>query len=151
MTNQPDAVPPDNSTADLGDDPMDGSDGSEGMGQGNSISLSQDQAKQAGIHDPKAGDEYTVTFKIDDTSDGISATIMDGSAKKADDNPNDMDDIQQTDADRDESPEPQDGEQSDATSPEEAVPPLAVKMVKKPKSRVLSPKEAGFPDDGKDL
>lgn len=147
MTNQPDPAPPESSTEDLGDP----SQGMEGMDQGNGISLTSDQAKMAGIHEPQPGDEYTLTIKVGDTSQGISATILDGSAKKADAAPNDMDDTGQTDADAAEDPDPDaaDAVQDDAENPEESAPPLAVKPAKKFKMKILGPKEMGMDKEEK--
>lgn len=149
MTNQPDAVAPENSTDDL---PMGGmDDASEGAEQGNGISLSQEQAKSAGIHEPMPGDEYTITIKVGDTSNGVSATILDGSAKKSDTPPNDMDDTGQIDDDTDQDQDT-DASQEDASNPEDSTPPLAVKPAVKGKfkMKILGPDDMGFKKDGSD-
>lgn len=71
MQNEPDPSGPDDSTSDLG------------ASQSNGITLDQQQAEAAGIVNPMDGDEYTLTIKIGDTSAGISAQILDGSAVKS--------------------------------------------------------------------
>lgn len=146
MTNQPDSAPPDDSTADLG------------ATSDNSINLTQEQADAVGITDPKPGDTYTITLNVSDTSMGVTATIMDGSAERTsapgkddmgagepdetDDNPTPL-----GDEDDDENGD----EANNVANPDLAVKPATPSAKRKSKMRVLSPSEAGFSGDGLDM
>lgn len=131
MMNQPDPVPPDNSTTDLA--PPEGQ--ADALGAGNTITWTHDEAKQAGIDDPQSGDEYTVKITISDVSDGVTATVVDGSAEKSEPGEEDT---------------AEDGSEDDEEEPQGS---LAVEPMggRKPKSRVLSPSAAGFTEDGMDM
>lgn len=124
MQNESPAVGPEDSTDTLG------------AGLGNSISLTQEQANNAGITNPQVGDQYTVTIKVDDNSDGISATILDGSAE--------MSATPGADDDEDSN-----GEEGDDGAPVDGDKPadmavIAATPVKKKKTRVMSPKDMGI-------
>lgn len=45
------------------------------------MNLTTEQASDAGIVDPKAGDSYTLTVTITGTGEGVTGSIMPGSAK----------------------------------------------------------------------
>lgn len=140
MSNEPDPSGPDDSTADLG------------ANTGNNVTLDQAQAQAAGIVDPQVGQKFTLTFEVQDTSAGVSGTILDGSAKPMGDdgNPDDMG-----------MPPSEDSgdhkDDDDDTGSDDAVPPmsdLAVKpapksipkglMAKKGKQKVMSPGDMGI-------
>lgn len=133
--NEADPVTPDDSTADLGGD---GSGSDAGMDLGNSINLGPDAAKAAGITDPQPGDRYHVTITVGDTSNGITATVEDGSAQKLATDPNDMDDT--ADAGQDESSD-------DDSSGDAKVSELAVKPKKKGQ-QIMGPQSLGINDIG---
>lgn len=86
------------------------------------FSLTSEQLDAAGLTDLQVGDSFTVTITgtVTDTTDGIKADIESAS----DGNKTDVTD-------------PDDG----AMNPDDSAPP-----VKKPQSRVVGPKEAGFED-----
>lgn len=123
MQNESPATGPDDSTADLG------------AGLGNSINLTEEQATNAGITDPQVGDSYQITIKVGDNSDGVTATILDGSAAKLDTSAED--DTGGDDAD--------DAEAGDATDDQKPAD-MAVQAAtpKKKKSNVMSPKDMGI-------
>lgn len=122
MQNESPATPPDDSTADLG------------AGLGNSINLTQEQATNAGITDPQVGDTYQITIKVGDNSDGVTATILDGSAAKMD----------ASEGEDDEDGEDAQGEEmgDDQKPADMAV--IAATPVKKKKSKVMSPGDMGI-------
>ncbi len=126
MQNQPDPTGPEDSTADLSDSP-------EGLTPDNSISLTQDQAKAAGIDNPEVGDQYTVTLNISDTSAGVTGKILDGSAQKlANEEGEDTEDQENANGDEN-------------SNDEMAVDQKAVTPKKpKPKQRVMSPSDMGI-------
>lgn len=120
MQNESPATSPDDSTADLG------------AGLGNSINLTQEQATNAGITEPQVGDTYQITIKVGDNSDGVTATILDGSAAK-------MDTSAEDDTGGDEA---DDGEAGDDEKPADMA--VIAATPKKKKSNVMSPKDMGI-------
>lgn len=128
MQNEPDPSGPDDSTADLG------------ANTGNNVTFDQAQAMAAGIENPQVGDEYQVTIKIGDTSAGVSAQILDGSAVKAGPS-GDANNVGEPDETETNAPDADDEDESASTPPLDS---LAVKPAPKKKQRVVSPADLGI-------
>src|SRR5258708_3458273 len=138
--NEADPVSPDDSTADMGGDGSGDDTASAGMDAGNMLNLGPDAAKSVGIMDPQPGDRYHVTIAIGDTSNGITATVEDGSAQKLATEPNDMDDT--ASAGQDESSDDEADSAGDAKVSELAVKP------KKKGQQIMGPQSLGINDIG---